>query len=621
MSTSSIERVSIGNEVLVLPDYFLYGSKITSLYIPNSVTTIGSSAFSNCSCLTSATIGKSVTAISGQVFESCSNLTSLYFNAENCSDFEESPFRDSPINTIVFGNNVQTVPAKIASGLKTVTNVIFGDSVNTIGKDAFGYCEGLTSVTIPNSVTTIDDVAFQCCSGLTSVNIGNSVITIGLGAFACCSGLTNITIPNSVTTIGNFAFYYCLALTSVTIPNSVTAIGNETFSSCNSLTGIIIPNSVTSISEDAFLGCCGLTNITVASGNPYYDSRDNCNAIIETASNSLILGCMNTVIPNSVTSISYEAFYDCRGLSSITIPNSVTSIENYAFSGCSGLNEIYSLALAPPTIDSNTFNGCYGATLFVPEDAYEAYKQAEYWKNFNCIVCIGAVTPGTIFVVGGIFYRALNASMASVIANEDVENYYIAEVVIPDSVTYEDQTFAVAGIENNAFSDCYELTSVTIPNSVETIGEQAFQGCTGLTSVTIGSGVTAIGAKAFNYCNALETVKCLGTVPPVMASTDCFSTAAYNRATLLVPRNSESTYSAADYWYKFAHIEGWGSAGRGDIDGDGEVSIRDVTTMIDAILTGEHEGVYFESADLNSNGRLDIGDVISLIDELLNGND
>ena len=208
--------------------------------------------------------------------------------------------------------------------------------------------------------------------------------------------------------------------------------------------------------------------------------------------------------------------------------------------------------------------------------------------------------------------------MVSVIANENVDAYYTGHVVIPDSVTYEDYTYAVTGIEDNAFDGCFELTSVVIPNSVETIGEQAFQGCTGLTSVTIGSGVTAIGAKAFNYCNALETVKCLGTVPPVMASADCFSTAAYNRATLLVPRQQIETYQAADYWYKFAHIDGWGSAGRGDIDGDGEVSIRDVTRMIDAILTGEHEGVYFESADLNLNGRLDIGDVTSIIDMLLN---
>lgn len=315
-------------------------------------------------------------------------------------------------------------------------------------------------------------------------------------------------------------------------------------------------------------------------------------------------------IGNSVTSIGGYAFVGCTGLTSVIIGNSVTFIGCHAFDACSSLTEIYCLALTPPTIGfPGAFDGCDAATLYVPDIALDAYKNGS--ANIVGI-------PYT-FEVGGTSYHATTLNTASVMASNDEATFYTGDVVIPDSVTYEGMSFAVTGIESNAFDGCFELTSITIPNSVETIGEQAFQGCTGLTSVTIGSGVTAIGAKAFNYCNALATVKCLGTVPPVMASADCFSTAAYNRATLLVPRNSESTYAAADYWYKFAHIEGWGSAGRGDIDGDGEVSIRDVTRMIDAILTGEHEGVYFESADLNSNGRLDIGDVTTIIDMLLNG--
>jgi len=445
-------------------------------------------------------------------------------------------------------------------------------------------------------------------------------------------------ITYSVTSIGYWAFEDCSGLTNIDIPNSVTTIGDGAFVGCTSLTNIDIPNSVASIYNYAFFGCSGLTSISVSSDNPTYDSRNNCNAIIETASNTLITGCMNTVIPNSITSIGDDAFAFCNSLTSITIPNlvtsiggmafygcsnlanltignSVTTIGEEAFSGCNSLTEIYCLALAPPSLgSSDAFYGCSDATLYMPDIALEAYKAADYWKDFTNIVGM----PYT-FEVGGTSYHATTMSTASVMANNDGGTLYSGDVVIPDSVTYAGMTFAVTGIENNAFDGCYELTNITIPNSVETIGEQAFQGCTGLTSVTIGSGVTAIGTKAFNYCNALEIVKCLGTVPPVMASADCFSTAAYNRATLLVPRNTEATYAASDYWYKFAHIEGWGSAGRGDIDGDGEVSIRDVTRMIDAILTGEHEGVYFESADLNLNGRLDIGDVTSIIDMLLNG--
>ncbi len=493
-----------------------------------------------------------------------------------------------------------------------LTSITIPNSVTSIGEGAFWGCTSLTNITIPNSVTSIGDGAFADCSGLASIDIPNSVTTIGDNAFDCCWNLTSVTIGNSVTSIGDNAFSQCTSLTSITIPNSVISIGRGAFSNCSDLTSVIIGNSVSSIGDGAFGGCTSLTSIVVASGNPKYDSRDNCNAIIETASNTLLFGCQNTIIPNSVTTIGNSAFSYCGGLTSITIPNSVTSIGDWAFYG-SGLTEIYCLAPTPPTIGTDTFD-FYSPTLYVPDIALDNYTAADYWNNFTNIVGM----PYT-FEVDGTRYHATTLNTASVMASNDAGILYSGDVVIPDSVTYEGYTFAVTGIESNAFDGCFELTSVVIPNTTESIGEQAFQGCTGLTSVTIGSGVTAIGAKAFNYCNALETVKCIGTVPPVMASTDCFSTAAYNRATLLVPRNTEATYTAADYWYKFAHIDGWGSAGRGDIDGDGVVSIRDVTRMIDAILTGEHEGVYFESADLNLNGRLDIGDVTTIIDMLLNG--
>ena len=191
-------------------------------------------------------------------------------------------------------------------------------------------------------------------------------------------------------------------------------------------------------------------------------------------------------------------------------------------------------------------------------------------------------------------------------------------MVIPISVTYFDIPFKVTGIDANAFDGCDRLTSVEIGDAVETIGEEAFQGCTGLTSVTIGSGVTSIGERAFNYCNALQAVKCLGTVPPTMASSNCFSSAAYRNATLKVHRNYINTYNATDFWYKFEHIEGYGSLGNGDVNGDGEINIADVTTLIDQLL-GKDTGseFYFESADLNYNGHIDIGDVTTLVDLLL----
>ena len=268
------------------------------------------------------------------------------------------------------------------------------------------------SVTYDNkiySVTRIGDSAFDNCSGLTSITIPNSVTSIGDHVFSVCSGLTSVTIPNSVTRIGRSAFQYCSRLTSIDIPNSVTSIGGWAFDGCSKLTSVTIGNSVTSIGIYVFSDCSALTSIKVASGNTKYDSRDNCNAIIETASNTLITGCMNTTIPNSVTSIGENAFKGCSGLTSITIPNSVTSIGDWAFNNCSGLTSI-TIPNSVTSIEDDTFNGCsklnnvynesttpqkfsdepyfnYStATLHVPAGTKELYQAADYWKNFSKIV-------------------------------------------------------------------------------------------------------------------------------------------------------------------------------------------------------------------------------------------
>ena len=542
---------------------FFYCESLTSIDIPNSVTSIGNRAFASCSALTNITIPISVIHLGDEAFL-FSSLETLNFNAENCNDFGDEdnpsqPFSGTNISTINIGSSVKRIPGHFAAGMFDLTNI-----------------------DIPNSVTSIGDYAFSV-SGLTNVKLGCSITTIGNHAFEYC-GIKSVTIPNSVISIGNDAFFNCSGLTSIDIPNSVTTIGDYAFSGCSGLASIDIPNSITSIGEGVCYECTGLTCVT---------------------------------IPNSVTIIGVGAFSSCSGLTSVIIGNSVTFIGGHAFDVCSNLTEIYCWALTPPRIGfPGSFDDNNNATLYVPEIALDSYKFADdsYWSIFANIIGV----PYT-FEVDGTNYHATTMNTASVMANNDEAALYSGDVVIPDSVTYEGMSFAVTGIESNAFDGCFELTSITIPNSVETIGEQAFQGCTGLTSVTIGSGVTDIGAKSFNYCNALETVKCIGTVPPVMASTDCFSTAAYNRATLLVPRNTEATYAAADYWYKFTHIDGWGSAGQGDVNGDGVMSITDVTSLIDVLLGHELDSFYFDSADLNSNGRLDIGDVTTLIDNLLNG--
>ena len=297
----------------------------------------------------------------------------------NYSSYASCPFyNQSSIKSVVINNGVTSIGRYAFYGCSGLTSVTIGNSVTSIGSYAFEDCTSLKSIAIPNSITSIGSSAFSKCSALTKVNINslekwcsisfsdrfsnplyyarnlylnneliteleipNSVTSIGRDAFYGCTGLTSIEIPNSVTSIGGDAFYGCTGLTSVTIGNSVTSIGGYAFAGCSGLTSIEIPSSVTSIGNYAFRNCSGLTSIIVDSGNTVYDSRNNCNAIIKTASNALIAGCKNTIIPNSVTSIGDSAFCACSGLIRLGIPNSVINIGNTAFAGCSGLSEVY----------------------------------------------------------------------------------------------------------------------------------------------------------------------------------------------------------------------------------------------------------------------------------------
>ena len=189
----------------------------------------------------------------------------------------------------------------------------------------------ISSIRIAKGVTNVGEGAFAFFEGATSIKIPNSVTSIGAGAFYGCSGLTSIEIPNSVTSIGDYAVNRCSSLKNIFIPHSVESIGKYAFYGCSELQSVVMGNSVESIGTGAFGGCCGLTSIVVATNNPVYDSREDCNAIVETATNTLIAGCKETFIPNSVTSIGDFAFYGCSGLTSIEIPNSVTSIGRGAF--------------------------------------------------------------------------------------------------------------------------------------------------------------------------------------------------------------------------------------------------------------------------------------------------
>ena len=244
-----------------------------------------------------------------------------------------------------------------------------------------------------------------------------SVTSIGLQAFSDCTGLTTITLPESLTTIGAEAFFRCTGLTSIILPNSVTTIENYAFSGCTGLTSIIIPKNVISIEESIFFKCENLSSIKVDEGNPMYDSRNNCNAIIEKYSNMLIAGCKNTIIPENVAAIGEGAFNGCSGLTSIIIPNSVIMIGEYAFADCTGLTSIIlpnritsigkgafcgcssltsiTLPNRVTSIEKYIFYGCEGLTsLTLPNsvNTINAFVFAEC-TNLTSVICLAEIPP------------------------------------------------------------------------------------------------------------------------------------------------------------------------------------------------------------------------------------
>ncbi len=564
------------------------GTSVTgSLVIPETVTYEGTTY--------------SVTGIGSGAFQDCIGLTSVII----------------PNSMIMIGVN-----AFRGSGL---TAVIIPSSVSMIGKNPFADCSALTQI-IVDSGNMFYDSRYNCnaiietstnilVTGCKNTFIPNSVTSIGELAFSRCTSLTSFFIPDSVTSIGELAFDHCTGLTSVIIPNSVTFIGFGAFSYCSSLTSLNIPNSVTSIGFYAFFKC-PLKYITVEEGNTVYDSRENCNAIIETSTNELLVGSSNAFIPNSVTSIGENAFYGCTGLFSVTIPNSVTSIGQYAFGRCSGLisltignsvevigsfafddcpNISYITVLAenPPALAEygNTFGSLTTDTpIYVPcgfEDAYASYSWGGF-SNFHGL-CGGTVNvvadseEGGTVSGGGTFEAGqtctvlasplegyafatwtLNGIVVSINAEYtfyvDSDMTIVAHFVPDANIFFADplvKSICVANWDRNndgelsyveaasvksigevfrlneeivsfnelqyfiglssiglnrlsnvycSFDGCSGLTSIILPNSLNSIDDFAFYGCNSLPSLAIGNSVTSIGSHAFFNCSGLTGV-------------------------------------------------------------------------------------------------------------------
>ena len=346
---------------------------------------------------------------------------------------------------------------------KTTADKRYKTGVRVTGTESYATIygwSGVTKVYIPSTIRVInsmDNQSLSACDGestIESIVVGKPKFSL-LQLFLEKKEWGKFMLPEGLQTIGDYAFKGCQKLTSITIPNTLKSIGTGAFKGCTSLMSITISEGVTSIGLGAFKGCTSLTSIIVDHNNKVFDSRDNCNAIIESATNTLITACQETIIPNSVTSIGNEAFDGCSTLTSIVIPNSVTSIGNEAFASCSSLTSIV-IPNSVTSIGSDAFFGCSSLT---------------------------AITiPNSVTRIGDDTFSSCSS---------------LISITIPNGVT---------SIGSDAFFGCSSLTAITIPNSVTRIGDNAFKGCKSIRSIIIPNSVKELGKGCFEGCTNIEEI-------------------------------------------------------------------------------------------------------------------
>ena len=419
-------------------------SRITSVVIDDGVTSIGDSAFEDCSALKSVSGMKGVTSLGEWAFCKCTSLESFTIPS-GVKSIPDSLFYDcSKLNSVTIHNQVASIGSSAFFGCSILKTLSIPDSVQTIGYYAFGGCNELETINIPDGVTKIPAHAFSSCYALKKLDIPQSVTEIGSAAFDHCTSLGKdshgtIAIPANVTAIGSEAFRGCSALTSLALPQTVTSIGDTAFQGCSNLETINIPSGVKAIEHDTFRGCEKLKDVTIP-------------AYVTSIGNSAFEACKtfkNIKIPEGVTTIGKNAFEDCTQLETVVIPSTAINIYDSAFKNCQQLKS-FAFPIGTTQIDSSVLSGC---------------------ENLESVT----IPEGVTKIWGSAFYGCSKK---------------LKSVQLPS-------TLQTIGFQ--AFCDCDQLSEITIPKSVTSIGQSAFGSCTKLESVMLAkNSVPTIAEGAFS---------------------------------------------------------------------------------------------------------------------------
>lgn len=498
---SKVQTVFLPDTVSTIGDYaFYYAGELSSINFPTALTSIGDSAFFACQSLTAVDIPATITQIGESAWAACTSLPAITVAAENPNY--------TAVDGVLYTKDMTVL--KVYPFAKSGVTFTVPDSVVELEAYAFAYT-GMQSIDGCANLRAIGDSAFYSCKALTSLSFPDSMRSIGEYAFAWCTAVKTFDSGNGLQETGKYSVYYCTALTTVRLGSGMKTIGEYAFYKCSRLANVDFGTSVREIGSCAFGGCSKITEIVLP------DSVE----LVESAAFNSCSTAKTLVLSQNLREIGARAFMGLKGISTLTIPDSVQKIGNSAFNGLSNLLELH-LSAKTQEYGSGVFSSASKLPRVELPEGMTAVPE-EMFSSCNALTEV--VIPSTVTRIEKGAFRSCkklgNTELPAGLTYIGESAFYYAamtSVTLPAGVTEigERSFYNIAALTEFNFSEslktigdfafygCGKLTRIVLPDSVESIGTSAFNRCSSLQEVVFGKGLASIGSMCFNYCHKLE---------------------------------------------------------------------------------------------------------------------